>query len=196
MVMELLGPNVKQMFYLKNKKIPFQVVGMIGEQILDLIEYLHSKSFIHRDIKPDNILIGLNNNKDTFYLIDYGLAKKFKDSRSNVHIPCIDNKGFIGTSRYASINTHLGMEQSRRDDLESFMYLMIYLLTGSLPWQGLKKDVVGSSFKESKNKFFSNSPNSRVSKTKKERILELKISIHPEQLTKGLPCHFKKPRCA
>lgn len=193
--MELLGPNVKQLFYLKNKKIPFHVVGMIGDQVLDLLEYLHSKSFIHRDIKPDNILIGLNNNRDIFYLIDYGLAKKYKDSHSNVHIPCIDNKGFIGTARYASINTHLGMEQSRRDDLESFMYMMIYLLSGSLPWQGIKKDTAWSSFNGSTTKHTSNSPNPRGPKTKRERILELKMNIHQEQLTKGLPCLIKWHKC-
>lgn len=136
MVMELLGPSLEELFNVCNKKFSLSTGVRVGLQILKLLKYVHSKGVLHRDIKPDNFLIGRKKKANKVYLIDFGLAKKY--SKDGKHIPYRDNKNLTGTARYASINTHLGVEQGRRDDLESLIYVLIYFLKGSLPWQSMK----------------------------------------------------------
>lgn len=106
-------------------------------QMLERLEYIHGKMFIHRDVKPDNFLVGTGKNAGRIYIIDFGLAKKYT-TKDGAHIAYKDNKNLTGTARYASLNTHLGIEQGRRDDIEGLANVMIYFLKGGLPWQNLR----------------------------------------------------------
>ena len=136
---------------------------------LQRIEFVHSRHFLHRDIKPDNFLIGIGKKQHYVYVIDFGLAKRFRDPKSGEHIPYRDGKNLTGTARYASVNTHLGIEQSRRDDLEALGFVLMYFNKMSLPWQGLP---------------------TRTKKEKYEKIRDKKLSTSIESLTKGLPEEF------
>jgi len=136
LIMELLGKSLSEIFNLCKKKFTLKTVCFLAIQMLKLIEHTHNHKIIHRDIKPDNFMLGRNTNKNILYLIDFGLAKKY--IINNVHIPFKKGKNLTGTARYCSIYTHQGLEQSRRDDLESIGYILIYFLRGKLPWQGIK----------------------------------------------------------
>jgi len=136
LVQTLLGKSINNLFINKNKKFSLKDCCMIGIQILDRLEYIHSKYIIHRDVKPDNFLIG-NPDINTIYLIDFGLAKKYMSTRTGKHAKFTINKKWSGTSRFASANSLRGVAQSRRDDLESLCYLLLFLMKGSLPWDNV-----------------------------------------------------------
>ena len=127
---------------------------------------MHSNRFIHRDLKPDNLAVGLGSRSNIIYLFDFGLAKQYKNPKTRKHIPYRDNKELTGTVRYASLNTHLGIEQSRRDDLESLGFVLVYFHHGFLPWQGLQ---------------------AKTQKEKYQKILNKMLNTYIESLNLGLP---------
>lgn len=137
LIMDLLGPSLEDLFNYCNRKFSLKTVLMIADQIISRIETIHGKNFVHRDIKPDNFLIGLGEKSKFIHLIDFGLSKKFRDNKNLAHIQMKTGKSLTGTARYASIYTHQGLEQSRRDDIESAFYVLAYFLMGNLPWQGM-----------------------------------------------------------
>ena len=170
LIMDLLGHSLEDLFNYCKRKFTLLTTLMVVEQMLCRIEFIHSRNFIHRDVKPDNFLMGRGNKKHQVYAIDFGLAKRYRDPRTGLHIPYKDGKSLTGTARYASINTHLGIEQARRDDIEALGYILVYFMKGNLPWQGLK---------------------ARNVKEKYEKIKEKKISITLDNLCQGLPDDFK-----
>jgi serine/threonine protein kinase len=169
LAMTLLGPSLEEVASIVGGRLSVKSVLMVGEQVLCRLHYIHSKHYLHRDIKPDNLLFGLGSSQSHVYLVDFGLAKKFRDPQTGTHIAYSDGKGLSGTSRYTSVNTHVGIEQSRRDDIEGLAYVMVYLLKGSLPWQGLTV---------------------RTKDERYQRIMETKLALSPSELCKGLPAEL------
>ena len=166
LVMELLSNSLEDLFQKQKRHFSLKTTCMLGIQMIDRIEWVHNKLIIHRDIKPDNFVMGRNDKSHIVYILDFGLSKKYWSTKNNCHIKFSQNKKLTGTARYASINALKGCEQSRRDDLEAIGYVLMYFLRGSLPWQGLKVDRKEDRYK---------------------KIYEKKKATSPEELCSGFP---------
>ncbi|KAB0338614.1 hypothetical protein FD755_025204 [Muntiacus reevesi] len=169
LVMDLLGPSLEDLFNFCSRKFSMKTVLMLADQMISRLEYVHTHNLIHRDIKPDNFLMGTGKQWKKLFLIDFGLAKKYRDSRTGQHISYRKGKRLTGTPPYASIRAHLGSEQSRRDDMESLGYVLMYFNRASLPWQGLQAATM---------------------KERYEKIREMKMATPVDVLCNGFPVEF------
>ncbi|KAF9130201.1 casein kinase I [Mortierella sp. 14UC] len=168
---DLLGPSLEDLFDMCGRKFTIKTVVMVAKQMLSRVQTIHEKNLIYRDIKPDNFLVGKPHSKhaNMVHVVDFGMAKQYRDPKTKQHIPYRERKSLSGTARYMSINTHLGREQSRRDDLEAMGHVFMYFLRGGLPWQGLK---------------------AATNKQKYEKIGEKKQSTPIKELCEGFPEEF------
>lgn len=141
LVMELMGASLEELFRKCGRRFSMKTVLMLMDQMLTRLQQVHAVGYIHRDVKPENFMIGTGENDVIVYLIDFGLAKRYygvsKSNPTPAHIPYRTDRRLTGTPRYVSVNTHEGVEQSRRDDLEALGYVMMYFLRGRLPWQAV-----------------------------------------------------------
>lgn len=169
MVVDLLGPSLEDLFNRSQRKFSLKTVLMVADQMIQHVEHFHKHYFLHRDIKPENFLIGLGKSQDLVHIVDYGLAKRYYNPFTSEHVPYREKKCLVGTARYVSLNTHMGIEQSRRDDLEGIAYVLLYFLRGSLPWQGVKGSTKSRRY---------------------QGIRATKLTVTAETLCKGFPQEF------
>lgn len=136
---------------------------------MDRIESFHLQKLIHRDVKPGNFAMGKGSNSSSLYILDYGLAKRYIHLKTGQHISYNQSTQLVGSARYASIHTHMGVEPARRDDLESLAYTLIFLKKGHLPWQGILTECKKENF---------------------DKIMEVKSTTSTEEICRGLPVQF------
>ena len=168
LIMQLLDKSLEDLINLYNT-FSIKTSAMLGYQMMSIMQYIHDRHIIHRDIKPDNFVMGANENNALLYILDFGLAKKYRSSRTLMQYPYIKRNKLTGTARYASIHALGAYEQSRRDDLESIGYVLMYFLRGNLPWQGLK---------------------ARSKEDRYKKILDKKKETSSEELCRNFPKEF------
>ncbi|KAG1813495.1 uncharacterized protein BJ212DRAFT_1447763 [Suillus subaureus] len=167
LVLDFLEPLLHDIFIAHDRRFSLHNVVNLGNQLLSCLEYIHSHNFVHGDIKPQNILVGLNDLKHTTFIIDFGIAKEYCNTSTRTHIPFCQGRCLTSTPAFASINSHLGVELGHRDDLESLTYTLIYFLCGSLPWLTSDHEKLSNS-----------------------SMIECKVNTTVEVLCHGIPIEF------
>lgn len=170
LAMDQMGPSLESLFRRCRRKFSMKTILMMTDQVFRIIEWVHNCGIVHRDIKPQNFLVGRGALHNKIFLIDYGVSTMYIDPRTREHMMYTPHNGLVGTAYYVSINTHLGEQQSRRDDVESIMYMLIRFIIGTLPWQGAKIKSV-----EERNEY----------------ITQKKIQVSLDALCEGAPSEFK-----
>ena len=171
LAMEMMGKSVDVIMADSGGRLELRLVIEIGLQVIDRLEFLHSRGFVHRDLRPEHFLFGRVKHPDKVYLAGLVLSKTFQRTNGR-HVPYKDNKtSFTGTARFVSLNTHLGIEQSRRDDLEALINVMVFMAKGHLPWMGVKGD---------------------GRKEKYENIQMAKITTPVDIICKDMPAEFEE----
>jgi serine/threonine protein kinase len=171
MVMEQMGSSLEVLFRRCGKQFSLKTVLMIADQIFRIMQWVHHCGIVHRDIKPHNFVTGRGEFRNKLYLIDFGVSTAYLDHRSHEHKDYSRHNGLVGTAQYVSINTHLGDQQSRRDDIESVMYVLIRFLRGKLPWSDVKD---------------------KDAETRNEKITQSKIHTTLDSLCTSIPNEFKE----
>ncbi|KAL7598278.1 hypothetical protein Lser_V15G23527 [Lactuca serriola] len=170
MVIDLLGPNLQELLHRCGGKFSLKTVLMLADQLIEVVEFMHDKGVVHHDIKPENLLMGVGSNVCQVHVTDFGLANVVLDPETDEHIEYREGVSFVVTHCYASLWTHCGVEQGRRNDMESLAYVLVYFLKGSLPWQGLS---AGSNEEEINGD-----------------VMRKKFAIKPEELCESCPPEF------
>ncbi|CAD8203817.1 unnamed protein product [Paramecium octaurelia] len=166
-ILQLLGKDLSH-FIKSKKKFSFKTTIQLGIQIVHVLERIHNKGVVHRDLKPENILFGIEDESSKIYVVDFGISKIYLDAQGNI-LPFRDNASFIGTTRYASIAAHKGHELSRKDDIESLIYVLLYFMKGQLPWQNMQN----------------------VSDEERTvKVGEMKMNMDPRELCQDVPPEF------
>jgi serine/threonine protein kinase len=168
--MEMLGKSLEDQVSKHGGKLTAKTTTLIAEQVLQRIEFFHSRKMVHRDIKPENFMFGIKDKVHHVYIIDFGLSKMYWDTSKNQHGALKTGMSLTGTARYASICAHKGMEQGRRDDLEAIGHMFMYFLRGALPWSGL---------------------DAKTQEEKYRKICEKKETFPLDELCKGFPKAFQ-----
>lgn len=137
LIMTVHGPSLEDL-HEHLGKFSLKTTAMLADQMISRLEFVHSVGYVHRDLKPDNFLMGLGKLSHHVYLIDYGLSTRYVSGTTGQHREMTTGRNFVGTTRYASLRTHQGVSQARRDDMEQLAYILVYLYRGRLPWSGLQ----------------------------------------------------------